>query len=114
MNQSLNSAQSAQLLQPGTSEPFSGGYNNNGVLVYHYTANQYLAYDCTCPYDGQSNAKAVIVANPNTSLYATCPVCGSTFLLSTGSPSKGPSTCPLKAYTNCNYDQTSNSISVSN
>lgn len=109
---SLYSATSAQLVPVGNSEPFSGGYNNGGVLIYHYTQDQFLAYDCTCPYDGQSNAKAVIVANPASSLYATCPVCGSTFLLSTGAPSKGPSTCPLKGYT-ATYDNAGN-VYVSN
>jgi nitrite reductase/ring-hydroxylating ferredoxin subunit len=109
---SLYSASSSQLVPIGNSEPFSGGYDNDGVLIYHYTQNQFLAYDCTCPYDGASNAKAIITASPASSLYGTCPVCGSQFLLSSGSPSKGPSTCPLKAYT-ATYDGTSN-VYVSN
>jgi len=110
---SLNSPSSNQLLPPGNSEPFSGGYDNDGVLIYHYTQNQFLAYDCTCPYDGASNAKAIITASPASSLYATCPVCGSQFLLSSGSPSKGPSSCPLKAYSTT-YDPSSNVVYVTN
>lgn len=110
---SLSSASSAQLSTVGYSEIFSGGYDNDGVLIYHYTQNQFLSYDCTCPYDGQSNAKAIVSVNSSNPLYAQCPVCGSTFLLSTGSPSKGPSQCPLKAYST-SYDNTSNTIYVSN
>jgi len=103
-----------QLNPPGNNEVFSGGYQYNGVLVYHYTANQFYAYDCTCPYDGENNSKAVVSASSVSSLYAVCPVCGSSFLLSTGSPNKGPSTCPLKAYTNTTYDAGTNTVTVSN
>jgi nitrite reductase/ring-hydroxylating ferredoxin subunit len=99
---------------PGNNETFTGGYNGDGVLVYRYTSNQFYAYDCTCPYDGQSNSKAIINTSSVSSLYATCPVCGSSFLLSTGSPSKGPSTCPLKAYAGTSYDAGSNTVTVSN
>jgi nitrite reductase/ring-hydroxylating ferredoxin subunit len=101
-----------QLVPIGNNETFSGGYINNGVLVYHYTQSQFQAYDCTCPYDGQANAKAIVTATQG-GLYATCPVCGSSFLLSNGSPNKGPSSCPLKAYST-SYDNTSNTVYVSN
>ncbi|HXP49320.1 MAG TPA: hypothetical protein VN922_05165 [Bacteroidia bacterium] len=109
----LNSGQYSQLIPPGNSEPVSGGYSYNGVLVYHFTQNQFYAYDCTCPYDGSSNAKAIIAISSPSSLYAVCPVCGSSFLLSSGSPNKGPSTCPLKAY-NTSYDQVNNIVYVQN
>jgi nitrite reductase/ring-hydroxylating ferredoxin subunit len=92
---------------------YSGGYANHGVLIYHYLTAQFVAYDCTCPYDGESNGNAVISAKQG-ALFATCPVCGSSFLLSSGSPNKGPSTCPLKAYSNTTYDQTNNIVYVSN
>ena len=101
-----------QLGPVGNNEVFSGGYANNGVLVNHYTQNQFYAFDCTCPYDGTSNSKAVVSASSVSSLFAVCPVCGSSFLLSTGSPNKGPSTCPLKAYT-ASYDGAS-TVTVQN
>jgi nitrite reductase/ring-hydroxylating ferredoxin subunit len=107
-------ATNPQLGPPGNNELFSGGYQNSGVLVYHYSGTQYYAYDCTCPYDGESNSKAVVSASSVSSLYAVCPVCGSSFLLSTGSPNKGPSTCPLKAYSGTYYDAGSNTVIVQN
>ena len=113
VNFSINLAIGYPALNPvNNNETFSGGYANAGVIVYHYLATQFQAYDCTCPYDGESNTKAIITAKQG-SLYATCPVCGSSFLLSNGAPNKGPSTCSLKAY-NTSYDQTNNIVYVQN
>lgn len=108
----VNIINTPALNSPGGSAVFSGGYNNNGVLVYCYQMGNYLAYDCTCPYDGETNAKALIVAQAG-GIYAVCPVCGSSFLLSNGSPNKGPSTCPLKSYP-ASINQTNNTITVQN
>lgn len=89
----------------------SGGYANNGIIVYHYTTNQFNSFDCTCPYDGNTNSKAILAVDKS-GLYAVCPVCGSSFLLSDGSVSKGPATCPMKRYTTT-YDGSS-TVTVSN
>jgi nitrite reductase/ring-hydroxylating ferredoxin subunit len=97
------------LVPVGNNQIFTGG--NGGVIVYHFTSSQFNSYDCTCPYDG-SNSKARITATQG-GLYGICPVCGSSFLLSSGSPNKGPSTCPLKPYTT-NYDPPSNTVTVQN
>jgi len=104
----LSFGTNTSLTPVGNNETFSGG--NGNVIVYHYTSGQFYAYDCTCPYDG-SNSKARVSATQG-GLYAVCPVCGSSFLLSSGSPNKGPSTCPLKAY-NTSYDGTS-TVTVQN
>lgn len=90
----------------------SGGYSNNGIIVYHYTPNQFNAFDCTCPYDGNGNSKAFLAIDKS-GLSASCPVCGSSFLLADGSVSKGPATCPMKRYTTA-YDAASYIVTVSN
>jgi nitrite reductase/ring-hydroxylating ferredoxin subunit len=90
-------------------EVVTGG--NNGIIVYRYTSSVFNAYDCVCPYEGTSNSKALVQPQSG-GIYAKCPVCGSTFLLSDGSVSKGPATCPLKKY-NTTFDGTS-IVTVSN
>lgn len=84
----------------GGSMLVSGG--NAGIIVYRYQSNVFKAYDCLCPYDGASNSKAVVSIQSN-KITGKCAVCGSVFLLSDGSVSSGPSSCPLKAY-NATYD----------
>jgi len=107
----LTLPQNNPLTVNGGSEIFYGGYANYGVMVYRYTSSQFNAFDCTCPYDGTKNSKA-IVAVQKSALTATCPVCGSVFVLADGSVSHGPATCGLKRY-NTNYDGVSN-VTVSN
>jgi nitrite reductase/ring-hydroxylating ferredoxin subunit len=108
--ENLFSGTNVKLSVVGGSEVYGGGYD--GVLLYQYAQDQFLAYDCCCPYDGKSNSKAIVAVQSN-GIIAACPVCGSTFLLSTGEPEKGPATCPLKAYT-ATYDQGNNEVYVSN
>jgi nitrite reductase/ring-hydroxylating ferredoxin subunit len=93
------------LTVPGGYVIVSGGYANNGVLIYRFTSSQFFAYDCTCPYDGTTNSKAIVTVQ-KTAQTATCPVCGSVFILSSGGVSHGPATCGLKPYT-ATYDGTS-------
>lgn len=79
----------------GGSMLVSGG--NSGIILYRYQTDVFKAYDCMCPYDGASNVKAVVNIESN-KIMAKCAVCGSVFLLSDGSVSSGPSSCPLKSY----------------
>jgi nitrite reductase/ring-hydroxylating ferredoxin subunit len=87
----------------------TGGYDN--ILLYRYTVSQLNAFDCCCPYDGASNAKAIVQIQAN-KITATCPVCSSSFLLADGSVNHGPATCGLKKY-NTTYDGVS-TFNVSN
>ncbi len=91
----------AQLQYTGGAEEVTGG--NAGIVIYRSGTDEFEAYDCMCPYDGASNSAAAVQIQKNNPLIVTCPVCGSSFLLSTGSVSKGPSACPLKPY-RASYD----------
>ena len=88
--------QNSALATVGGYELVTGG--NNGIIIYRSTTSTFAAYDAMCPNEGTANYKAQVQPQSG-GIYAKCPVCGSTFLLSDGSVSKGPSTCPLKAYT---------------
>jgi hypothetical protein len=72
------------------------GYDNNGIIIYNSGADEFVAYDCTCPYDYPSSIK---VKTDGGSI-ATCPKCKSIyFLQSYGMPSSdGPSNYSLKDY----------------
>ncbi len=71
------------------------GYNNNGVIVYN-AGGEFYAFDRTCPYDYPVS----IIVESDQSSTATCPECGSIFVLpSLGNPTvDGPATFPLKEY----------------
>ncbi|MGP8214474.1 MAG: Rieske (2Fe-2S) protein [Bacteroidia bacterium] len=111
ININLSNPSYSSLNYVGGNEAVSGGYD--GILIYQYQQGVFYAYDCCCPYDGQSNSKAIVTAQKN-GIYAVCPVCGSSFLLSSGQPNKGPSSCPLKQYNNVSYDQADNYLTVTN
>jgi len=103
----VNGGLYAPIQYTGGSMEVSGG--NAGIAIYRYQADQFQAYDCMCPYDGAGNTSAVVQIQTN-KIMVTCPVCGSSFLLSDGSVSKGPATCPLKAY-KTNFDGTNLTVS---
>ncbi len=91
----LNQPQYNPLVVTGGSMLVAGG--NAGIIVYRYMPDQFQAYDCLCPYDGNSNTSAVVSISTN-KVQAQCPVCKTIFNLADGSVSSGPSSCPLKAY----------------
>jgi hypothetical protein len=57
------------------------GYD--GLIHYCQTPGTYLAFDRGCPYDCQTNTKAVIVVQTG-NITAKCPVCGTTYSLYSG------------------------------
>ncbi len=84
------------------------GYTYNGVpagiLVYHFTESEYLAYDLACPNDYEYGCKATLHANTLTLTCEGNPACeqckkgcGTVFNLLTGFPEKGYPN-PLHAY----------------
>jgi nitrite reductase/ring-hydroxylating ferredoxin subunit len=93
----------------GGSLEVTGGYA--GIVIYRQAIDQFNAFDCCCTYDGAANGKAIVVIQGN-KILVTCPVCGSSFLLTDGSVSHGPATCGLKPYAT-SYDGVSN-LYVSN
>ncbi len=84
-----------ELLIPGNSMLFTGssycGYG--GIIVCCIGLNEYVAFDAACP--NEANPSVVLKLNGMT---ATCPSCKTQYLLTTGTPVKGPSPYALKAY----------------
>jgi nitrite reductase/ring-hydroxylating ferredoxin subunit len=77
-----------------------GGYDNvyggfGGIVIYRMSIDQFTAFDRACTYDPRDNKARLITDNAP---IATCPVCGSQFLLLDGSPIKGPAKYPLRQY----------------
>lgn len=83
---------------PGGSVLFpNAGYG--GIIVFRDltdSSNPFLAFDATCTYEISSSCKVV----SDGSGIATCPCCGSEFILfgGNGSATKGPAIEPLKQY----------------
>jgi hypothetical protein len=71
------------------------GYDNNGVIVYRYTLDEYLAFDATCPRHVDIST-SVNLDDGGFAGTATCPHCNTTYLLANlGYPDSG---YPLKRY----------------
>ncbi len=77
---------------PGNSVFFPNvGYG--GIIVYCELPGSWFAYDATCTHEISSSCRVA-----NDGVLATCPCCGSQFVLVGGTPSKGPAAMPLKPY----------------
>ena len=75
----------------------AAGFDDNGIIVYRAQADEFMAYDRTCPYDYAVKGSSIQVDVDG--IYAVCPECDSHFALpSFGSPTSGPSNYPLKLY----------------
>jgi Rieske Fe-S protein len=86
-----------------------GGYDtldnigNKGIIVVHDFADNYWAYDRTCPYHVNSTCGKICMGSlklvcghyTGTTFHACC---SSTYTLDGGNVSNGPSTYPLKRY----------------
>jgi len=83
----------------------------NGILIYRSSADEFKAYERTCPYDPDCGKVSVDEASLN-AVDTLC--CKSEFsLLLDGTVSQGPSEFPLKAYT-CFYDQNAQILHIKN
>lgn len=91
---------------------FNLGYANNGLLIYNAGGNEFAVFDLTCPHD---MPKSVAIESETTSVLATCPECGTVYVLSSwGSPSlDGPGTWPLQSY-RAYYNPNNGVLQVSN
>lgn len=74
---------------------YPGGYN--GLLVYHRTQDDYVAFDRACTFD-PTNKGCERVTVDQSRLVAIDSCCGSEFQLFDGSVLKGPAEFPLKQY----------------
>ena len=74
----------------------AAGYNSNGIIVFT-GADEFYAYDRTCPHDYVENDISVKVNIDF--IQAICPSCSTHYSLSTGgNPISGPGRYPLKNY----------------
>ena len=73
------------------------GYDNNGIILYRNSQNEYFAYDRTCTYHVEESIPVIVWTNP---LFAICPQCSTKYQLYwSGIPAdEGPSIYPLKQY----------------
>ncbi|MFP4556724.1 MAG: hypothetical protein ACLFNU_07625 [Bacteroidales bacterium] len=71
------------------------GYDDNGVIVYRYSHEDFLAFDATCP-QHITKSVAVVLDEEGTSGTATCPHCETTYsFFNFGQADSGH---PLKRY----------------
>ncbi len=83
----------------------------NGILIYRSSADEFRAYDRTCPYDPDIGRIVVDDANLNA---IDSVGCKSEFsLLLDGAVSQGPAQFPLKQYT-CIYDNNAQILHIKN
>lgn len=82
----------------------AAGFAGNGIIIYR-GADEFFAYDRTCPHDYVLNGLSIKVKIDLTySIYAICPKCGTTYALpANGTPASGIGRYPLKNY-RTNFD----------
>jgi len=79
---------------PGTWMYINGG--SKGIIIYRISNEEFKAYDRHCTFEPNNNCILVSVDDTNITGVDDC--CGSTFILTDGSVTKGPATVPLKQY----------------
>jgi len=90
----LNLANRTELNPIGGYFKINGGVA--GIIIFHDIDDNFLAYDAACTNEKSSTCSVTT----DGSGIATCPCCGSQFILfgGNGSPTKGPAAEPLKQY----------------
>ena len=87
-------------------ETVYGGYN--GILIFRKGVSEFVAFERACPYDPLREGAQVRVEPGGTT--CICPVCGSRYIMTDGTPFEGPSHFPLRQYITV-YDGTTLFIS---
>ncbi len=72
-----------------------------GIIVYHKTIDEFVAFERSCPYD--PNVTGAIVAVDSSNLGLIDYHCGSRFNILDGSIVAGPTSYPMRLYY-CEYD----------
>lgn len=83
---------STALINVGGYEYFTGGVN--GIVVYRFDMNTFMAYDRACPHDWRQGGRVQMV----NSAYLYDSLCGSMFNILDGMPLSGPAKTPLRMY----------------
>ena len=93
----LNAEGNSVMVTYDYAQEYSAGYDNNGIIVYRASIDEFYAFDATCPHDLDSISVAVDIDG---STVATCPVCSSRYILfNHGYPTDaGPSQKALQEY----------------
>lgn len=72
----------------------TGGYK--GLIIYRPQSSEFKVYERACPHDPLAEGARVYV--DDTGIIAVDSVCGSQYILTDGSPIKGPAGVALKQY----------------
>lgn len=88
----------------------SGG--SNGIVVYHFSEGEYVAFDRHCTFDVGSYQRIKVDEETNISAIDE-DGCGSEFSIIDGAVLNGPASRPLKAY-NTSYNPGTNVLRVWN
>jgi len=75
-------------------ETVYGGYN--GILIFRKSMDEFVAFERACPNDPLTTGAQVKVEASG--ITCSCPICGSKFIMTDGTPYEGPSHFPLKQY----------------
>lgn len=90
---------------------FVDGYGHRGILIYHYSNEEYWAYDRACTYHPNENCSITDGSNWST---VACSCCDSEYsLFSDGLVSKGPAKFALHKY-RVSYNQGARILTISN
>jgi hypothetical protein len=100
VNMSINPVNIIELNIPSGTYYFKDAGYGGIIILNNFGDNisPYLAFDATCTYEVSSKTRVKVIEN-GTGI-ATCPQCGSQFLIfgGNGTPIKGPAVEPLKQY----------------
>jgi len=76
---------------------FKDQYAYGGLIIYHKTSSEYLAFDRACPHKPRD--RCLLDPDDDFETILTCPCCGSQFLITDdGAVFNGPSVRPLYQY----------------
>jgi nitrite reductase/ring-hydroxylating ferredoxin subunit len=89
----LNNPSNNDLLSVGGWVTIPGGIK--GIVIYHVTIDNYLAYDLACPHKSPSECDAMIVED---GLNMECPCDGSKFALALGGAPQSGTPFPARQY----------------
>ncbi|UCG27965.1 MAG: hypothetical protein JSV24_01005 [Bacteroidales bacterium] len=101
----LNSVGSAVIVTSSYDGSNSAGYDNNGIIIYRASQDEFYAFDRTCTFDVELS---IAIEIEDSGITAVCPECSSRYVFpNLGFPTEeGPSKNPLRRY-NTHFDGTS-------
>lgn len=91
----LNLPEYIHLRTDGSSAYFNDG-GVRGLIIYHQSGSNYIAYERNCSF--QPNEACATVEVHVSTLYMFCPCCSSNFDFASGYPTGGPAWRPLRKY----------------